>query len=75
MRGIGIGALILTAVSFVFWLASWIYWTFLSTLFGYESPVRYIGQVFGVIGIITEYLAIALVAVGLVLAAKNLPKN
>lgn len=75
MRGMGIGALALTLVSFIFWLASWLYFTFLATRLGYESPLRYVVQAFGMLASLTEYLAIALIAVGLILAAKNLPKG
>lgn len=75
MRGVGIGALALTLVSFVFWLASWFYFTFFAMRFDYESPLRYVAQAFGMLASLTEYIAIALIAVGLILAAKSLHKN
>ncbi|HVE58286.1 MAG TPA: hypothetical protein VNB22_15740 [Pyrinomonadaceae bacterium] len=81
MKGLGFAAVGVTAVSFVLWLVSWSYWTYQQ--FGlydpatYESQqtLRYVFQGVSVAASLTEYLAILLIAVGIIMAAKRLPKN
>ena len=74
MRGLGIAAVILTVLSFFLWLGSWSYWMFMAASFGYDHPLQYVAQTCSVVSTIFEMLAILLVAIGLILAAKRLPK-
>jgi hypothetical protein len=74
IRGLGFGALGSIILAFIFWLGSWIYWTFLSVRFGFESPLKYVAQTFGVLGVLLEMLAVLLVAVGLIIASKHFSK-
>ena len=77
MKSLGITATILTVLSFLFWLVNWIYWTFLYTSASNDvnNPIRYVMQGVSIISILTEYLAILLIGIGLVLAASRISKN
>lgn len=77
MKSLGITAAILTVLSFLFWLINWIYWTFLYTSANsdVQNPIRYVMQTVSVVSILTEYLAILLISIGLILAASRISKN
>ena len=80
MKGIGFAAVAATAVSFILWLISWSYWTYRqfapydSATYESQRTIGYVFQGIGVLATITEYLAILLVAVAVIMAAKRLPK-
>lgn len=76
MKLLGISALALTVLSFLFWLINWSYWTFLydSMTYNNQGAVRIAMTVVSVLSTLTDYLAILLIAVGLILAAKRLPR-
>ncbi len=74
MRGLGIGALILAVLSFILWLASWVFWTFLAASFSGNHPLNYVARTSSVISTIFEYLAIALISIALIIGAKYLVK-
>ena len=74
MRGLGIGALILSVLSFFLWLASWVYWTFLAAKMGLNSPLDYVARTSSVISTVFEYLAMALISIALIIGAKYLVK-
>jgi hypothetical protein len=72
MRVLGAIAVVLTALSFLLWALTWTYWNFLYTSLGVDSPVRYVAMTCTVVGSLFEYLAIGLVGIGLLVAAKKL---
>jgi hypothetical protein len=80
MKGLGFAAVGATVVSFILWLISWSYWTYSAFLpydsAAYESQktIRYVVQGVGVLSTMLEYLAILLIAVAIIMAAKRLPK-
>ncbi len=80
MKGIGFAAVGAIIVSFILWLVSWSYWTYQqfqpydSASYESQKMIRFVFQGIGVLGVVTEYLAILLIAVGLIMAAKRLPR-
>ena len=80
MKGIGFAAVGATVVSFILWLISWSFWTYQqfqpydSATYESQKVIRYVFQGIGVVSTLVEYLAILLVAVGLLMAARRLPK-
>jgi hypothetical protein len=81
MKALGFSAVAATAISFILWLITWGYWRyqdlvpFDSAKYEAQKTIRYIMTGIGTVSTLTEYLAILLVAVGLILAANRLPKN
>jgi len=80
MKGLGFAAVGVTALSFVLWFVSWSYWTYQqfvpydSATYESEKTIRYVFQGISVLSTLTEYLAILLIGVGIIMAAKRLPK-
>jgi hypothetical protein len=76
MKLLGVSALIMTVLSFLFWLINWSYWTFLYSTENYDAQqsIRYVMQGISVLSVLTNYLAVLLICIGLILAAKRLPK-
>jgi hypothetical protein len=80
MKGLGFAAVGAIVVSFILWLVSWSYWTYQqftpydSATYESQKMIRYVFQGVGVLATLTEYLAILLIAVAVILAAKRLPK-
>lgn len=74
MRILGAIAIAATFLSFLLWAVTWSYWNFLYTSLGAESPIRYVAMTCTVLSSLCEYLAIGLIGIGLILAAKRLPK-
>ena len=80
MKGIGFAAVAATVVSFILWLSSWAFWTYEqfqpydSAKYEAQKAIRYVFQGVSFLSTLTEYLAILLIAVGLIMAAKRLPK-
>jgi hypothetical protein len=74
MRGLGIGALILSVLSFFLWLASWIFWTFFAAQFIGDHPINYVVRTSSVISTIFEYLALALISIALIIGGGKLIK-
>lgn len=75
MRVLGIFSLASVLLSLSFWFLSWFYFTFLFSSFAFNSPVRYVAQGCTTLGILTEYLAIGLLSVGLIVASKRFIKS
>lgn len=74
MRPLGVSALILTVFSFLSWLVSWIYWTFFSLPLAYNVLFDYVARGLGFLSVLFQILALALVSIGLMIAAKKQPK-
>ena len=80
MKGLGFSAVAATVVSFILWLTSWSFWTYQqfipydSATYDSQKTIRYVFQGIGVLGIITEYLAILLIAIAVIMAAKRLSR-
>ena len=80
MKGLSFSAVGATVVSFILWFTSWAYWTYTSLLpfdsatYEAQKAIRYVFQGIGVLSTLTEYLAILLIGVGLIMAAKRLSK-
>jgi hypothetical protein len=72
MKMLGFCALALTIISLMLWMVNWVLITFFATLYSYGSPVRYVGQTASFISAFSEFIAIALLSVGLILAASRL---
>ena len=64
MRILGAAAAALVVLSFILWLTGWIYWNFLGT---FGPTVGTVMQGVSVTGIVLEYLAILLAAIGVIL--------
>lgn len=77
MKLLGISAAILTVVSFLLWIVNWTYWTFLYSTASYDvnNPIRYVMQGVSTLSSLTEFLAILLISIGLVLVAGRVSKN
>lgn len=75
MRPLGITALILTVLSFLFWLVTWVYWTFFTLPLSQGLVLNYVVRGLGFLGYVFQTLALVLVCIGLMMAAKRLPKN
>ncbi len=72
MRILGIAALLSALLSFVLWFAGWLYWNVLITELGVNSPARYAAMSSGVLSAIFEFVAIALLSIGIIAAAKRI---
>jgi hypothetical protein len=78
MRVLGFCSVAVLLLSFVLWLAQWIYFQFLITSDAYGSPMAKVMRGVGVVEVLTEYLAILLIAIGLIVggtALKRLSTN
>ncbi|MEP6902574.1 MAG: hypothetical protein ABJA66_12535 [Actinomycetota bacterium] len=81
MKALGFTAIAATAISFILWLISWGYWryqdltTYDSSRYESQKVIRNIILGVGTVSTLTEYLAILLIAIGLILAANRLPKS
>jgi hypothetical protein len=75
MKLLGISALVLTLLSLVLWLINWVIGTFFLMSYGYNSPVRYVGQTASFLSALAEYLAIGLISIGLMLASKQVVRS
>ncbi len=81
MKALGFSAIVAAALSFILWLVNWIYWRYTefapydASRYERENVIRNIMLGVSTISIVTEYLAILLIAIGLIVAAKRLPKN
>jgi len=64
MRILGAAAAALAVLSFILWLTGWIYWNFLGS---YGATIGTVMQGVSVAGILLEYLAILLAAIGVIL--------
>lgn len=71
MRFLGIAALGAAILSFAFWSAAWLYWNVLITELGTSSPVRYAAMAAAVLSAFFELIAISLVSIGILTAAKH----
>ena len=80
MKALGFTAIAATVLSFILWLISWGYWRYIefadydSTRYEAQKVMRNIMLGVGTVSTLTEYLAILLIAIGLILAANRLPK-
>ncbi len=69
MKLLGIAALAMTVISLLLWLVNWILITFFMSAYGFGSPVRYVGQTASFLSAMSEFIAIGLLSIGLVIAA------
>lgn len=80
MKGVGFAAIAATVVSFILWLINWIYWTYQqfvpydSATYESQKVLRYVFQGISAVSTVTEYLAILLIGVAVIMAANRLPK-
>lgn len=65
MKTCGILGLILAVLSFVFWLVSWGYWTFLFRSFGPESPFEFVARICHAVSVVCMTLAVIMISIGL----------
>ncbi len=75
MRILGIVSLAATLFSLFFWSLSWLYFTFLIASYPYDSPLRYVAQSCAILSTLTEYLAIGLLSIGLIVISKRVVKS
>jgi hypothetical protein len=80
MKSLGIAALLSLVLSLILWFINWSYWFYemhVRDAADYSSgnALRNIMQGVSTVSVLTEYLAIFLVAVGLIIGAKRLPKD
>lgn len=80
MKALGFAAIAATTVSFILWLIGWAYWRYTefapydSSRYEAEKIIRYVILGVNTVSTLTEYLAILLIAVAVIMAAKRLPK-
>lgn len=80
MKGIGFSAVAATVVSFILWFINWAYWMYTqfmpydSARYESQKNIRYVFQGISFFSTVTEYLALLLIAVGIIIAAKRLPR-
>ncbi len=75
MKMLGFSALAMTLVSLLLWFVNWVLGTFFLTSYTLGSPVRYVGQACSFLSSLAEFLALGLLAVGLILAAGKATKD
>lgn len=80
MKSLGITAVISLVLSFILWLTGWLFWMYelhVAAPATYESrdTIRTVMQVVSAISVSTEYLAILLIAIALIMAIKRLPSD
>lgn len=80
MKPLGIAAVLSLFLSFILWLVNWSYWMYeahVAAPASYESrsAIRNVMTGVSALSVLTEYLAILLVAIALISAAKRLPKD
>ncbi len=81
MKALGFTAIAATVISFVLWLISWGYWRYQdlipydSSKYESEKVIRNIILGVGAVSTLTEYLAILLIAIGLIVVASRLQKT
>jgi hypothetical protein len=80
MKSLGITAVLSLVLSFFLWLTSWSYWMYEShvanpTDYASRESIRNAMQGVSALSVLTEYLAILLIAIALIMAAKRLPKD
>ena len=81
MKELASAGIIATLVSFILWLISWTFWTYQqfvpydSATYEAQRTIRYVFQGIGAFSTLIEYLAIMLIAVAVLMAAKRLPRN
>ena len=80
MKPLGIAAVLSLLLSFVLWLINWSYWMYeehVANPSSYESraAIRNVMHAVSAVSVLTEYLAILLIAIAVISAAKRLPKE
>lgn len=75
MKILGVSALAMTLMSFIFWFIQWVLLTFFSNSYTTGSPLRYVGQTSSVLSLLSEYIALGLLSIGLILVAGRLTKD
>lgn len=71
MRILGIAALATAGLSLILWLASWVMYNFLLASMGYNDILRYVAQTVSFLSSLTEYIAIVLLSIGLIVMSKR----
>ncbi len=80
MKSLGIAAVLSLVLSFILWFLNWSYWFYEMHIkdpvdYGSNNALRNVMQGVSTLSVVTEYIAILLVAVGLIVAAKRLPQS
>jgi len=75
MKLLGISALALTLLSLVLWFINWVIGTFFLLSYGYNSPLRYVGQTASFLSALAEYFALGLISIGLLLVSKKFMRS
>ena len=82
MKALGFSAITALVISFFLWLVNWSYWFYQNNFTTYDSAtyesqkmIRYVMQGVSALSILTEYLAILLIAVCVIMMVKRLPRN
>ena len=71
MRIIGVSALILAVLSFFLWLISWAFWNIFYTAALSTGAFHYVAQGCSFLSTVGEFLAIALLCIGMIMANKR----
>ena len=75
MKMLGFSALAMTLLSLVLWFVQWVLVTFFLPTYAMVSPLRYVWQGASLLSALAEFVAIGLLAVGLILAAGKAKKD
>lgn len=80
MKPLGIAAVLSLFLSFVLWLINWSYWMYEEhvaspSTFESRETIRNVMRAVSTVSVLTEYLAILLIAIAVISAAKRLPKE
>ena len=81
MKALGFSAVAATVVSFILWFINWSYYIYMefmpydSARYESQKNIRHVFQGISFFSTLTEYLALLLIAVGIIIAAKRLPKS
>ncbi len=71
MKMFGLFALALTVLSFLLWIAGWVYWNFVYTIGEFWSTTYTLMLGVGLLAGVCGFLAVVCVAIGLIVGAKK----
>ena len=74
MRMLGFGALVLLILSFIFWIIEWTYFHVFMQVGSYETAIYRIMEGVAVASALCDYLAMLLIAIGLVIGGRSLQR-
>ena len=73
MRLLGFGSVAVIFLSFICWFGNWAYWTFFAAAAGFSGTLSTVMRGVSTVSTLLQYLAILMLAVGLILAVKRSP--